>query len=153
TVSSPELNLIIEPPISEESTPITGKQEQWQEEKLEEDFYFEPVSAAEKFATEVAIGKEIVEQLPRFEPEIDLPEAVQPELRVDRDELGKPSEAALVLLDAKKLLAIVRQFFFAVEEVVGRDSAFLLMKRAKYQIEVLYPALDLFEVVEDYQIV
>ncbi|KAF0249630.1 MAG: hypothetical protein FD167_963, partial [bacterium] len=52
-------------------------------------------------------------------------------------------------LEADYLLAIIRDFFFAVKDQLGEATAFLLLRRAKQQIESLYPELDYFEIHED----
>lgn len=59
----------------------------------------------------------------------------------------------ILRLEADYLLAIVRDFFFAVKDQLDEGTAFLLLKRSKQQIEPLYPELDYFEVYEDHRVV
>lgn len=56
-------------------------------------------------------------------------------------------------LEIDKLLNIIRRFFEGVKESLGEDTAFLLIKRAKMQIETLYPELDYFDIVENEKVV
>ncbi|MEW6737109.1 MAG: hypothetical protein AB1489_37835 [Acidobacteriota bacterium] len=95
-----------------------------------------------------SIRVEITESLPSFIPELEDPEVDLPKARLDVDELGEQIEDALVTLDVDEVLAIIRQFFFAVEARLGRESALLLLKRSKSQLEIIYPALDEFEIME-----
>lgn len=59
----------------------------------------------------------------------------------------------ILRLEADYLLAIVRDFFYAVKEQLDEATAFLLLRRAKQQIELLYPELDYFEIYEDHRII
>ncbi|MBI4854811.1 MAG: hypothetical protein HY819_23685 [Acidobacteria bacterium] len=56
-------------------------------------------------------------------------------------------------LEADYLLAIIRDFFFAVRDQLDETTAFLLLNRARQQIESLYPELDYFEIQEDHRII
>ncbi len=88
-------------------------------------------------------------------PETPLLETIPPVIEnnpITKDIGSSKSEETVIKtleLEADYLLAIIRDFFFAVKDQLGEATAFLLLKRAKQQIESLYPELDYFEIHED----
>jgi len=99
------------------------------------------------------------------EPEIDAPQAQTTEGSVfdsfdstttNNDVWSSSKEETVVevlRLEPDKLIIIIRRFFYAVKDQLGRENAFLLLTRSKQQIEALYPELDYFELQEDYKII
>ena len=99
------------------------------------------------------------------EPEIDTPQAQTTEGSVfdsfdstttNNDVWSSSKEETVVevlRLEPDKLIIIIRRFFYAVKDQLGRENAFLLLTRSKQQIEALYPELDYFELQEDYKII
>ncbi|MEW6730039.1 MAG: hypothetical protein AB1489_01760 [Acidobacteriota bacterium] len=110
-------------------------------------------AATQRARAEAAkICQEIIENMPSFQLELEHPELATPILQIGFDELNKPAQDILLRLDVNKVLNIMRQFFLAVEEQVGRETAFLLLYRSKAQIRMLFPVLDYFDVTEDLDI-
>ncbi len=100
------------------------------------------------------------------EPEIDAPQTVSTEgsvfdflnpVTTTNNDVWTSSKEETVVevlrLEPDKLIIIIRRFFYAVKDQLGRENAFLLLTRSKQQIEALYPELDYFELQEDYKII
>jgi tetratricopeptide (TPR) repeat protein len=66
---------------------------------------------------------------------------------------SEETKVEVLRLEVERLLIIVRRFFEGVKESLGEDTAFLLISRAKMQIESLYPELDYFSIFEDDKVV
>lgn len=87
---------------------------------------------------------------------VETPQSPSIEGSFTRDIWSSISEDTVIevlKLETDYLLAIIRDFFFAVKDQVGEPTAFLLFKRSKQQIESLYPELDYFEIQEDHRII
>jgi tetratricopeptide (TPR) repeat protein len=100
------------------------------------------------------------------EPEIDDPQILptegsvfdspDPVITTNNDVWSSSKEETVVevlRLEPDKLIIIIRRFFYAVKDQLGRENAFLLLTRSKQQIEAIYPELDYFELQEDYKII
>jgi len=100
------------------------------------------------------------------EPEIDDPQILptegsvfdspDPAITTNNDVWSSSKEETVVevlRLEPDKLIIIIRRFFYAVKDQLGRENAFLLLTRSKQQIEAIYPELDYFELQEDYKII
>lgn len=100
------------------------------------------------------------------EPEIDMPQTLptegsvfdspEPAITTNNDVWTSSKEETVVevlRLEPDKLIIIIRRFFYAVKDQLGRENAFLLLTRSKQQIEAIYPELDYFELQEDYKII
>lgn len=99
-----------------------------------------------------SIVAEILQAMPPFSPILEMPDIVRPRPGLGYTELNEPIDLCLQKFDIKKLIDIIRDFFHAIEEQVGHETAFILLKRAKLQINSLYPELDYLEISEDYKI-